>query len=69
MRYPPLAQQADTKPSQTRFMVGHQRPPVPSIVRNTAIFRLLSLTACLSWGILEFFALQKSRLLRRRGQV
>jgi hypothetical protein len=47
----------------------HQRQPVPTIVRNTALFRFLALTACLSWGILEFFALQKSRLLHRRGPV
>jgi hypothetical protein len=38
-------------------------------VRNTAIFRFMALTACLSWGILEFFALQKSRWLNRRGPV
>jgi hypothetical protein len=29
----------------------------------------MALTACLAWGLLEFFALQKSRWLHRRGPV
>jgi hypothetical protein len=43
--------------------------PVHFIVRNIAIFRFMSLTACLAWGILELVALQKSRWLNRRGPV
>ncbi|MEO8118482.1 MAG: hypothetical protein ABI606_04070 [Rhodoferax sp.] len=39
------------------------------MLHKTAFFRALSIPACLVWGVLEFFALQRSRLLGRRAHA
>jgi hypothetical protein len=36
---------------------------------KAAFFRILAIPACMVWGVLEFFALQRSRLLTRRRPV
>lgn len=36
---------------------------------QAAFFRALAIPACLVWGVLEFFALQRSRLLGRRANA
>ncbi|WP_157979276.1 hypothetical protein [Rhodoferax ferrireducens] len=36
------------------------------MLHKAAFFRALAIPACLVWGVLEFFALQRSRLLGRR---
>lgn len=33
---------------------------------KAAFFRVMAIPACLVWGVLEFFALQRSRLQSRR---
>jgi hypothetical protein len=33
----------------------------------TAFYRALAIPACLVWGVVEFLALQRSRLLKQRG--
>jgi len=37
------------------------------MLKKAAFFRVLAIPACMVWGILEFFALQRSRLLGRRS--
>jgi hypothetical protein len=39
------------------------------MLHKTAFFRALAIPACLVWGVLEFFALQRSRLLGRRANA
>lgn len=34
---------------------------------RAVFFRLMTLPACIVWGVLEFLALQRSRLQRRRA--
>jgi len=36
------------------------------MTRNAAFFRYVALPACILWGVLEFFALQRAHLLRKR---
>lgn len=36
------------------------------MLQKAAFFRALAIPACLVWGVLEFIALQRSRLLLRR---
>jgi len=39
-----------------------------TMTHQTAFYRALAIPACLVWGVLEFLALQRSRLLKQRGQ-
>ena len=39
------------------------------MLHKAAFFRLLAVPACLAWGVLEFVALQRSRLINRRGPI
>jgi hypothetical protein len=36
------------------------------MLHKAAFFRALAIPACLVWGVLEFFALQRARMLGRR---
>ncbi|MFT6589438.1 MAG: hypothetical protein ACI9I0_001571 [Rhodoferax sp.] len=36
------------------------------MLHKVAFFRILAIPACLAWGLFEFFALQRARLLSRR---
>jgi hypothetical protein len=36
------------------------------MLHKTTFFRVLAIPACLIWGVLELFALQRSRLLGKR---
>jgi len=37
------------------------------MLHKSAFFRIVAIPACMVWGVLEFFALQRARLLSRRG--
>jgi len=37
------------------------------MLHKAAFFRVIAIPACMVWGVMEFFALQRSRLLSRRG--
>jgi hypothetical protein len=38
------------------------------MLHKPAFFRALAIPACMVWGVLEFFALQRARLQSRRTQ-
>jgi hypothetical protein len=39
------------------------------MLHKTAFFRAIAIPACLVWGVFELYALQRSRLLSKRGHM
>jgi hypothetical protein len=39
------------------------------MMHKAAFFRVIAIPACMAWGMLEFYALQRSRLRHRRASV
>ncbi len=37
------------------------------MLHNFSFFRVLTIPACMIWGVREFFALQRSRIQHRRS--
>ena len=54
--------------SRITYRMTNYWPSRPhSMLHKAAFFRAMAIPACMVWGIVEFFALQRARLQRRRA--